>query len=320
MADALLRTTITNSNQAELRILLLWGPNVMAKFVFRFITNLLPPRYRPASRPSKMVAIVTPISNRPDLTADELISLRHLEHFLGGYDRFLIAPKGLKFQLPGFETRYFSKNFFGSPQAHGRLLYRPEFFREFEDYKYILIYHLDAVVFSDQLMEWCETDLDYIGAPWIPGIHFWVSEPQVGNGGFTLMKVEAVLNVLRERYRMEPARYWEEQLLATVESVARKVKFFTKLAPTRLLDRRFKIRKQLWRAQQGVRHNDLFWSYDAVKYMPTFRVADWRTGVRFAFNRGPREFFELNERKLPFGCHAWYKWDRAFWEPYLIKE
>ena len=43
-----------------------------------------------------------------------------------------------------------------------------------------------------------------------------------------------------------------------------------------------------------------------------------RTLLRFAFDETPREAFELNDRQLPFGAHAWYKHDRAFWEPYLL--
>ncbi len=30
--------------------------------------------------------------------------------------------------------------------------------------------------------------------------------------------------------------------------------------------------------------------------------------------------YNRNGGKLPFGCHAWPRWDRAFWEPYLIAE
>jgi hypothetical protein len=294
--------------------------------MLRLVTKLLASRYRPARRPSKTVAIVVPVSNRPELTADEQTSLRHLLHFLGGYDKFLIAPRGLKVQLPGFETRHFSRKFFGSARAHGRLMYRPGFFKEFEDYKYILIHHLDALVFSDQLMEWCGTDVDYIGAPWIPcaAAPPWVTEPRVGCGGLALMKVEAVLTVLNERYRREPARYWEEVFMdlagtfAAILRYFRGLRFFARLAPTWLRSSRTQIRQQLERTEHNTRNNDVFWSFHAVKYMPMFKIPDWKTGLRFAFEVAPCQCFELNERKLPFGCHAWPKYDRAFWEPYLI--
>ncbi len=33
----------------------------------------------------------------------------------------------------------------------------------------------------------------------------------------------------------------------------------------------------------------------------------------FAFERSPRYLYEKNANILPFGCHAWEKYDKAFW-------
>jgi hypothetical protein len=67
-------------------------------------------------------------------------------------------------------------------------------------------------------------------------------------------------------------------------------------------------------------NEDHFWSDEAVKYFPDFKVASIEEGLRFAFEVAPRLCFEMNNRTLPFGCHAWYKFDRTFWEPYLLPE
>jgi len=67
------------------------------------------------------------------------------------------------------------------------------------------------------------------------------------------------------------------------------------------------------------RHEDHFWSDEAIKYHPEFRVASTELGLRFAFEVAPRYCFELNNYTLPFGCHAWPRYDRNFWEPYLLK-
>ena len=67
------------------------------------------------------------------------------------------------------------------------------------------------------------------------------------------------------------------------------------------------------------RHEDHFWSDRAKHYYPEFKVAPFETGLQFAFEASPRECFERNGRKLPFGCHAWPRYDRKFWEPYLLK-
>jgi hypothetical protein len=42
-----------------------------------------------------------------------------------------------------------------------------DFYKRFRDYKFILIYQLDAYVFRDELEYWCEQDYDFIGAPLI---------------------------------------------------------------------------------------------------------------------------------------------------------
>src|SRR5205823_4073116 len=139
------------------------------------------------------------------LSDDEKISMRHLCRFFANYDKFLIAPKGLPVHFEGFEVKEFPKKFFGSAAAYNRLTYALFFYRAFENYEFVFFYHLDSLAFSDQLEQWCRTDLDYIGAPWLHCEDTpWVQEPRVGNGGFTLVRVEAALKVLTNRYRMEP--------------------------------------------------------------------------------------------------------------------
>ncbi len=69
----------------------------------------------------------------------------------------------------------------------------------------------------------------------------------------------------------------------------------------------------------GRQNEDYFWADEAVRYCPEFKVASLDVGLRFAFEVAPRRCFELNNGTLPFGCHAWPRYDRAFWEPYLLK-
>jgi hypothetical protein len=75
-----------------------------------------------------------------------------------------------------------------------------------------------------------------------------------------------------------------------------------------------------WNPAQNKRNEDQFWSDQATKYYPAFRIASFETGLRFAFEVDPRRCYELNNQTLPFGCHAWHKYDRSFWEPYLLTE
>jgi hypothetical protein len=269
----------------------------------------------------KTVAVVVPGYNRSHFTADEEISFRHLETFLRPYDKFLIVPHSLSIQRAGFTLKRFNDSFFGSATANARLMLSREFYESFAGYRYILIYQLDALVFSDQLLEWCGTELDYIGAPWVNCEDTpWVSTPRVGNGGLSLRKVESFLRVLSSnRYWIDPEMYWRS--LFAGEPWYKRVLYLPKKWLKRMT--RFNgVTRELrqWHLRpDGTRNEDHFWADHAVRYCPDFKVASFEQGLRFAFEVAPRQCFELNGRRLPFGCHAWPRYDRAFWEPYLIQ-
>ena len=266
---------------------------------------------------SKTVAVVVPLFRREELTPEEQISLRHLVHFLGKYDKYVVAPKDLKVDFPGFGIKRFSNTFFGSTRAHSQLLLSPQFYKAFREYKYILNYHLDCLVFSDQLMQWCETELDYIGPPWLNCQDSpWVRVERVGNGGFSLRKIESFLRVIfSPKYWIDPAKYWRDFCVSQPKHIQ-----YLNL-PRKYLKRLRVFNGARWQMSRWhlSRNEDYFWSDEAVKYYPEFRVASVEMGLRFGFEGAPRLCFELNDHKLPFGCHAWQRYDREFWEPYLLR-
>jgi hypothetical protein len=292
--------------------------------MLRFLTHLLVRPYKAKRPPSKTVAIVVPMSDRAELLPEEEVSIHHLLHFLGGYDKYLVTHPGISTQREGFKVLNFHRKFFGSAAAHNRLLMWPGFYRTFRDYEYILVYHLDSLVLSDEITPWCRVGLDYIGAPWLPCPDTpWVKEARVGNGGFTLMKVDSVLKVLHNRYREEPASYWSGILTRNRTQLRLLFRFLEWLAPlfprSRIINRPLEDWRITEKPEIHGRNNDFFWSFDAARYLPEFKVAAVEEGLRFAFEAAPRLCFELNQRKLPFGCHAWTRFDRNFWEPYLLK-
>lgn len=276
---------------------------------------------QPRSLDANIVAVVVPGYNRAQFTADEEISFRHLEHFLGRYDKFLVVPQSLEIERPGFQLQRFPDSYFGSAIANAKLMLSPTFYRSFQKYRYILIYQLDALVFSDRLLEWCATDLDYVGAPWMQSRDSpWVGTPRVGNGGFSLRKVSSFLRVLSsEKYWIDPEVYWHR--------ISSGKPWYSRWAylPRKWLKqiKRFNSVKrevELWHLRpDGTRNEDHFWSDEAVRYDAHFKVAPFDVGLRFAFEVVPRQCFELNQHNLPFGCHAWPRYDRSFWEPHLLK-
>jgi hypothetical protein len=253
-------------------------------------------------------AVVVPLY-RAELTPEERLSLHHLRHYLREPDRIVVTPRSLRPALPDFERRPFDDSHFASVNAYSHLLLSPAFYKAFADYDYILIYQLDALVFSDQLEHWCGAGYDYIGAPWFKS-HYDASSgfSRVGNGGFSLRRVRAFLDVLKSTH----VPGWLDALTAPLPDVS--ALDLRKRASTMREARR----GVHWYTQHYTLNEDHFWADRARLFDPGFRIAPVRDALRFAFENAPRTCFEANDNVLPFGCHAWAKWDRTFWEPYLM--
>ncbi|HEX3559049.1 MAG TPA: DUF5672 family protein [Pyrinomonadaceae bacterium] len=276
----------------------------------------------------KTVAVVVPMY-RERLTADEEVSYRHLMRFLGRYDKYFIAPESLTLDDPAFDVVRFGDEFFRDTMTYSALLLSSDFYRAFDQYEFILIYQLDALVFSDQLQEWCERGWDYIGAPWLNCKDApFVEEPTVGNGGFSLRKVKSFLKVLSSwRFGPELHRY-RDALAGRDNGTGRGER------PSPRTPRRYRLAgrlglsnpllKGILRLPQDLEisyggNEDYFWSFHAAKYYRGFQIAPAKEGLRFSFEVEPRRCYELNHYRLPFGCHAWGRYDRGFWEPFLLK-
>jgi hypothetical protein len=264
-------------------------------------------------RPS--VAVVVPISNRATLLPDEEISLRHLRHYLGRYDRFMIVPRSLSVRFPDFEIVRVDDRFFGSAAAHTALMLSPALYEIFRRYEFMLTYHLDAIALSDQLPQWCVSEWDFIGAP-NHGTESYLSVPC--NGGFALRRIESFLRVFHSRrYAIDPEQYWaafRPDAPPLVRALHLPRRYLKRLRMFNNVHR--EIRLLLSSPEPPL--EDVFIVENASKYHPGFRIPPVREALRFAFDETPRKAFELNGRQLPFGAHAWYKHDRAFWEPHLL--
>lgn len=61
---------------------------------------------------------------------------------------------------------------------------------------------------------------------------------------------------------------------------------------------------------------DLFW---ASRSSEQFKVAPLEIALQFSFEQDVRQCFLQNKSRLPFGCHAWEKYDFDFWRPIFEK-
>jgi hypothetical protein len=273
----------------------------------------------PSTPPRQLAAVVVSLSHKTDYTADEEISFRHARRYLGAWDTYVLVPESHRGIYPGLRTKRFPDRYFGSRQAHGALLLSKRFYRAFLDYEFILIYHLDALVFDDRLREWCDAGFDYIGAPWLVSPDTpHIAEQKVGNGGFSLRRVRSFLRVLcSRRYFVEPDEYW--RMYATRTGPLMRLLN----APRKYLKRFHPFNDVQWHVRWALRggvHEDRFWAEYATHYDPGFRIAPVDVSMRFAFEAEPRRCFERIGRQLPFGAHRWQKFDRAFYDPWLLRD
>ena len=247
------------------------------------------------------VAVAVPVY-RPALEPDEEVSLRHLRAHLGRYDTYLVAPEGLGLPLDLPAKRFA----FASHRDYSDLLLSAAFYEAFAGYDHLLVHQLDCLVLSDELDAWCERGFDYVGAPWVRrGPDGRPCFAGVGNGGLSLRRVETFLRVLELA-----ARPFERVRLAATQAAAAARRFAVRLPRVRTAAR----------AALGARYRyeDKFWSNEAPRLLPEFRIPRAEVAVAFAFETEPRFCLEQNGGRLPFGVHRWAFHDRGLWEPYLL--
>lgn len=266
---------------------------------------------------NNQIAVIIP-RYEENLSYEQQVSLQHLLYNLKDADKFYVTPKSFQCNHLEFRPKRFNDDYFSDTSSYSRLLLSTEFYNEFLEYKYILIYQLDCLVFSNQLEFFKYLEIDYIGAPWFRDENDPIKGfSRVGNGGFSLRRVSAFMNVLKSQ------RYIAGSLPLFADLFKPIHEYHSQSNPIIRLRNRLRV---LSRVRRGVNwylanytlNEDRFWSDRAFFFDPDFCVAPVDVALRFAFERYPRYCFERNSHKLPFGCHAWAKWDREFWEPFLI--
>ncbi len=220
------------------------------------------------------VAVVVPYYH-DRLSETEMISLEQCFRILYRYPIILVMPDTIdRIDYPinsACRVVKVKKQWMQSIASYNQMMLSIEFYKIFKDFKYILIYQLDAFVFRDDLRKFCDMGYDYIGAPWIFGGKYFrdtnITVRYVGNGGLSLRNVKASILMLERN----PA-----DILGMPE--------------------------------------DVYWSMcDRVG----FCVAPPQIAIQFSIDGMAKKTIELNDDKLPFGCHAWKKNDFIFWKPII---
>lgn len=257
------------------------------------------------------VAVIIPFY-RELITEHELIALQQCKKVLSAHSVIAIKPHWLTLpEAAGVvnftEVKSFDDHYFSGSLGYNRLMLSPGFYEQFLNYEYILIYQLDAFVFSDQLLHWCNQGFDYIGSPWLRNIghvdfvkaaksrwqYYYHTrydlqkngvpspkqfENRVGNGGFSLRCVQKFLQVTQTR---------KDDIDRYLNLVAQKIYEYSE---------------------------DAFWSIEVNRKSKFLNIPDYKTAVSFGWETQLKRASELNNGQLPFGCHAWDR-NIDFWSP-----
>lgn len=243
------------------------------------------------------------------LSAYSVSIVTHTSLNINYYENELKAAQ-VKYSVHYFEERYF-KNIAG----YNSLMMKPGFYNVFRKYTYVLIYQLDAFVFVDDFENWCSKGYSYVGAPWIQRSLQKLTFTGVGNGGFSLRHVQDHIRALHSfSYIEKPFTIFRQY-------------FYSKHSPRVYLHLTLQWLKKLtvtnntyhiFNTYDG--NEDFFWCKVVAANFNWFTLPEPEEALKFSMEHEPEYLFNLNNRHLPLGCHAWFKHDIAFWKPIIEHE
>jgi hypothetical protein len=257
----------------------------------------------------KKNAVVIPIY-QTSLSPEELFSINNAAIVLAKHDLYFVGPARLSGFLAEFSSRFnrplryktFPDQYFAGIDGYNDLMLSSMFYRAFTDYQYILIAQTDSLVFRDELDDWAAKGYSYIGAPWFGGYTKPIKPlclDCVGNGGFSLRNISDFLRVLN-RPRIFKNKLMESWPGSLISNTYRYLKDYHSFVYKNL---HFNIDV----------NEDLFWGLFVAPRCRFFTVPAAVDAVSFAFEAHPEYLFDLNKQQLPFGCHAWERYNPEFW-------
>ncbi len=252
------------------------------------------------------IVVVIPVY-KSTLTHTEALSLKQCVGILKDFEIVIVKPKSLQLDSKFYDlpTKSFEDAYFKSVATYNKLMLTTEFYAAFLQYNFMLLYQLDAYVFRNDLLEWCNKGYDYIGAPWISTLYekdflyplkkkiaLWfklknadsgiyrdiIRTNAVGNGGFSLRNIH--------------------KFHAITISHRRAIVYY-------LSHNHHKM------------NEDIFWGIEVNRYFKRLNIPSVKVALEFAFEASPSKYFEQKNGKLPFGCHAFELIEPDFWKRFI---
>ncbi|GEO03220.1 hypothetical protein AAE02nite_08840 [Adhaeribacter aerolatus] len=255
----------------------------------------------------KCVVVIPVYKKFNQLIVSELASLQQVLTVFIKRDIFLVAPNLLDCQpyldlvkklKRNVGVLRFDDHFFRSTDGYNELMLSLDFYECFTKYDYLLVAQTDSWVFRDDLDLWCSKGIDYVGAPWPDEDNLYkiINNKKKWFFRFSMLIQKAIGR--KNDWRVGNGGF----CLHNIQSSIKVLRWFNKL------NLRF----------SG--NEDLFWGIYIPLIWPFFKVPDELEAVAFAFEKNPEKYFKLNKSKLPFGCHAWEKYNPSFWKQWIYFE
>lgn len=257
------------------------------------------------------VAVIIPFY-KSELTDTEKIALYRCFKVLGNYTIIAIKPKSLDLSHISMtfnfsQVKSYDDQFFCDINGYNKLMLSSLFYESLLTFEYILIYQLDAFVFSDKLKYWCDQQYDYIGAPWL------YSERNFLSGAMKTIKAAIYRKFNKQTYGMPNKTQFYNQVGNGGFSLRKVHKFYE-------LSIKFSVKANDYLTQKkGEFNEDIFWSIEVNRKTKHLHIPNYRKAMKFAIETEPESAFRLNKGELPFGCHAWDK-NILFWKTILQQE
>lgn len=272
-------------------------------------------KFKHPNHSMKPVIVVLPVYKPfSELNESELLSLKQLKLTLYKYPLSLVAGEKMPTEdylhlldFPLIKIERFEDCFFASIKAYNSLCLSKNFYKRFLDYHFMLIYQTDAFVFKDELSYWLKQNYHFIGAPsHIDNtIAFDKNTWVVGNGGFSLRSVKKCYQLLNKigKYNLIVKLLDKIYLKTFVAKASIKLNLVNLSVIASIAENRY--------------NEDFVFSVLSKQISKQFAVAPIEEAIQFSFEAHPSLLYEMNDRRLPFGCHAWDRYETDFWEQFI---
>lgn len=218
----------------------------------------------------------------------------------------ILETSNVKFEL-------FNPFYFSSIRTYNLLLTNPCFYKRFSQYRYLLIFQLDAYLIGLDLNKFMLKDYTFIGAPWFDNEGKENGASMIGNGGFSLRKSNDFLRILKNNSVVSQL-FW--RMYRPYNTPYRRLFKLLILYPHMLYAYIRRLPFELeWSKYNNVNEDVIFSSLFSMD--DSFSIPDFKDALEFSFECYPNRCYDLNNKNLPLGCHAWSRYDLDFWKSHL---